>query len=384
MTGFIDSILTSHGEMSWLAFGLTVFVKGSLILCLAAVVNLALRGASASIRHLVWTVAFVAVVVLPVASLSLPGWQVPVVARIVQPAAETLVPVLDEAPQRRVTQALREERAAFPAPRAGAVPSSLSPVSVDASMSWPDVAVIVWLGGLFLVALRLVVGLAAVRLEVRRAKEVTDEGWIGLLRDLVRRIGLGKDVRLLQTHRSMVPAASGFVYPKVLLPAGADEWSVDCRRGVLLHELGHVKRGDCWTQILIQLACAAYWWNPLAWYAARKLRQESERACDDLVLDSGTRASDYAHDLLDMARYLTTSRRPLLAGPALAHRSRLEERLLAILDPRLARHRLGPVSVMAAVFVSVGIEADGGTGASTVSGTVSQLISRSAVGLAAG
>ena len=63
-----------------------------------------------------------------------------------------------------------------------------------------------------------------------------------------------------------------------------------------------MKRRDCLTHLLAQAACALYWFNPLAWMAVKRVRTERERACDDLVLASGTRGSDYADQLLEMAR----------------------------------------------------------------------------------
>ena len=122
---------------------------------------------------------------------------------------------------------------------------------------------------------------------------------------------------------------------------------------MLLHELAHVKRRDCLVQFLGQLTCAAHWCNPAVWFAERELRRESERACDDLVLHAGTRPSEYAHDLLDMARALTMTPAPTLAAVTLAHRSRLEERLLAILNPKLSRRALGRLSVAVAALAVV-------------------------------
>ncbi|HSF39535.1 MAG TPA: M56 family metallopeptidase, partial [Thermoanaerobaculia bacterium] len=111
-------------------------------------------------------------------------------------------------------------------------------------------------------------------------------------------------------------------------------------RAVLLHELAHVARGDYLAQLVSEVARALHWWNPLVWRAAGKLRLESEHACDDQVLTAGARPSDYAGDLLDIARSLHALRATAPAGLAMARPSELTGRLLAVLDPRRNRRSL--------------------------------------------
>jgi beta-lactamase regulating signal transducer with metallopeptidase domain len=124
----------------------------------------------------------------------------------------------------------------------------------------------------------------------------------------------------------------------------------------LLHELAHVKRGDLLAQNLAQLACALYWFNPLAWVAAHRLRIEREQACDDTVLSAGTKASDYANHILEIIRSLRIAKCPALAAVAMAQCSQIEHRLRAILNPRLCRRALtskGEMLVGAAVACMV-------------------------------
>ena len=100
---------------------------------------------------------------------------------------------------------------------------------------------------------------------------------------------------------------------------------------MLLHELAHVRRRDCLTQLAASTTCALYWMNPLAWYAAKALRRERERACDDAVLAAGTAGPTYAEHLLDVARAARHVTTPTWSGGvAMAHRSELEGRLMAI------------------------------------------------------
>ena len=154
-----------------------------------------------------------------------------------------------------------------------------------------------------------------------------------------------------------MPMAWGVLRPVVLLPKAADEWPETQRRAVLTHEMAHVKRHDCLTQAMAHAACSVYWFHPLVWLAARRLRVEREHACDDLVLRSGASGPDYADQLLQLARSARWSQQSLWTAVAMARPSQLEGRLLAILDPSLDRR--GPsrrglqLTVVAAGFLVV-------------------------------
>ncbi|MDQ3606622.1 MAG: hypothetical protein M3418_10630, partial [Gemmatimonadota bacterium] len=62
---------------SWPGILLVVAVKATLLLLMASLLALALRRASAASRHLVWSLALAALLVLPPLSLLLPDWTVP-------------------------------------------------------------------------------------------------------------------------------------------------------------------------------------------------------------------------------------------------------------------------------------------------------------------
>lgn len=134
-----------------------------------------------------------------------------------------------------------------------------------------------------------------------------------------------------------MPLTWGFLRPRILLPAGAMEWPSDRRRTVLSHELAHIARHDWLVQICGELTRAIYWFHPLVWFAAAKLRSESERACDDSVLNSGVDPSHYASQLLELARTLNNAHRGWSTALAFARPTNLERRFIAMLNPNLNR-----------------------------------------------
>ena len=153
-------------------------------------------------------------------------------------------------------------------------------------------------------------------------------------------LGLSRPVRLLASGRVPVAMTAGVRRPVLLLHEGARKWSPERRRVVLLHELAHVRRRDWITLLVAEMAAAVYWFHPLVWLARREARRSCERACDDLVLDAGTKPSVYAAHLLGIVRSLKPARAAALPVMAMARPSQFEGRMRAILDPGL--HRRGP------------------------------------------
>ncbi|HRI53340.1 MAG TPA: M56 family metallopeptidase, partial [Pseudomonadota bacterium] len=119
-------------------------------------------------------------------------------------------------------------------------------------------------GGLLLVLGALVVGLRigagwlGVRRLLRAAPKVRDPQWLTLLHDAQRELGVRRPVRLLRSHRSGTPLCAGTLHPAIVLPRQAQSWSAERRRLVLLHELAHIRRYDCLTQLVAQAACALH------------------------------------------------------------------------------------------------------------------------------
>ena len=100
---------------------------------------------------------------------------------------------------------------------------------------------------------------------------------------------------------------------------------------------------------LAELLRAIYWFNPLMWVACRRLRLESEHACDDEVMNQGVEGTDYATHLIELARALNHRRHSWFPAPAMARPSSLERRVRAMLNTHLDR---GPITgaTRAAIF----------------------------------
>jgi beta-lactamase regulating signal transducer with metallopeptidase domain len=331
-----------------------LLVKATIILIAALGITVMMQKASAGARHLVWLVALGTLLVVP----ALAAWAplrleiLPPLATRAEPAVAT--PAASAAPVPAVTTP-RTELSAQPTPASStpaAAPAS-SWTSRISAMSALSLVFSVWIVVATLILLSLAWSALVVRRIVRQARPLTDESWAGPLYEIADRLGLDDAPRLLRSEEAKMPFACGVLRATIVLPAESDGWTLDRRRAVLLHELAHVRRRDLLGHTLGRLACAFYWFHPLVWTAARELRSESERACDDLALSCGTRAADYAEHLLDIVTSIRRDATPSVAL-AMARRKEFEGRMLAILDPHL-RHSSPSRAQSAALIGSLAV-----------------------------
>jgi beta-lactamase regulating signal transducer with metallopeptidase domain len=330
---------------------LLLVLKVTILLAMGGLLTLAARGAPAAVRHLVWAATLIGVLALPLLVYGLPRWSLPLLPTAPLPAEAPLAPpplpmapaldlAWEEGPAAEVAPlpSVEASRAAAPAAAGPARPRDL-----------PHPLLLLWAAGTLAVLGWVVLGQLGVGRLRRGARQVRDPEWLNELHDACWMLEISRPVALLRGNETSSPMTWGLIWPAVLLPAEADAWSAERRRMVLLHELAHVQRKDCLTQLAAHLACAAFWFHPLVWYAARQLRVERERACDDIVVRTGAPAADYADHLLHVAR---SFRAPRAAGTAIAmaRPSQLEGRLLAVLDARRRRDDPSLAARLAAVL----------------------------------
>ncbi len=351
-----------------LSFLAEAAAKATAILVLAGIVTSAWRSASASTKHLVWTAGIVAALVLPIAGFGMAifgGPRIPV--SLWKPVATVLVeidePIIIDEPSgvaepvpavqpgdvveisRSSIAVTPGESAAFASPQVariglldlGAIIISSMTGSLFDSLS--STILLIWAVGALVALLPMIVALVRVQIVAQRARPTADLRWVRLIRQTPAISHLASRVRVIESDEASMPMTWGVHRPTLLVPADAAVWPEWKCRNILLHELAHVERRDCLTQIVAQIACAVYWFNPLSWVAAHRMRVERELACDDRVISAGSTATEYAENLLEVARSLRAPSFTSQTAIAMARPSQLSGRLLAVLDGR--RNRRG-------------------------------------------
>ncbi|HLY27516.1 MAG TPA: extracellular solute-binding protein [Aggregatilineales bacterium] len=333
----------------------SAWAKGTLVILAAFICLALLRRASASIRSWLCSLAVISALGIPLLTLAIPTWTLPVLPARFQVSNNSV------ASEKGMDKLFSSGAAPLPgAPpsspgnlsRSAAASSRTTALTANASQTNPlpagsrlpagpttpsafQVAIVIWFVGALLVMGRWIIQGARVWWIMRWELVIVDPAWTELCAGLATQMNIHRKIRLILSDKMDPPFTWGLWHPSILLPADALNWDPAKRRIVLLHELAHIARWDYLTQWLALLCAAANWFNPLVWKLLRHLNIERERACDDLVLVFGTRSTDYATSLLEISRATRTKPAIRAAVPgvlALEQPSNLGARIRRILD----------------------------------------------------
>ena len=333
-------------------------VKATILLGLAWIAASLLKNHPAALRHMIRACALCGALLLPVLSSLGPAWhwrvlpQLPLTEQQAATSVETVVPPLSHesatSSAEPASQPLRTSATMHPSH----FKSDLSPIAGSrVAPVWPQLLMVVWLLGAVIGKLRLLVSRLRFAVLINKTAPVDDPSWTLQIKKISHLLGIRRSVALLESKDTEVPLAAGAFRPKVILSPDYPEWPPLRRDAILHHELAHIRRWDILAQMLCQIAIAMYWFHPLVWITVRAMRAEREQACDDHVLAAGARPSEYAHELLEIASSL---RQPeFTVALAMARRSQLEGRVMALLNPMQRRGSISRKTTLAIAFLTL-------------------------------
>jgi TonB family protein len=282
--------------MSWALLGEAFWRSTALLVGGAILLRLSKRQ-SAAFRHRLVLGIFALLALLPILAVVFPAISVPFWMPVVSQTGFVTV--------REVTV------------------SSVSRPQPD-GLSWPN---ILWLVGSAVTFAPALTGTFSVFRTLRSARAFHSRALGDILESAAAE---SSTVPILLSPAVSVPMTCGLFRPRIVLPADAGDWTFSRLQAVLSHELSHIRRRDVAAQVFAHLIAAVWWFQPGVWMLRRKLRIESEMACDAEAVRNGLKPSEYASELLAIARSLGKEAR--LSSFAIGMSARpLELRLRALL-----------------------------------------------------
>ena len=188
-----------------------------------------------------------------------------------------------------------------------------------------------WAAGTALFLLWQLGSYLALRAKLSRSRRpLTDEAILAVLERESAAAGLRKPLPVY-TAAVGSPMIVGAIKPTLLLPEL--ELSTEQLSLVFRHELIHYRRRDIWYKLLLMLANAIHWFNPMVWLMVYAADRDLELSCDEAVVAGRDEAyrEEYGRCLLAVVR-AGMSRRTLFTTNFYSGKKTLKNRLATIFD----------------------------------------------------
>ncbi|HSC69165.1 MAG TPA: M56 family metallopeptidase [Cellvibrio sp.] len=146
-------------------------------------------------------------------------------------------------------------------------------------------------------------------------------------------LGLNKKIPLLYSNQIKSPLTLGLLKPAIILPADIEQQLTQSQlQHVLLHELAHIQRHDILWNWLAYWTTLLHWFNPLVWYAGKRMKADMEIACDAKVLAhlSQSDRNDYGLTLINVSQLSSNARVLSHSLGILENHRELKNRLIMI------------------------------------------------------
>lgn len=192
-----------------------------------------------------------------------------------------------------------------------------SRVSGEHATAWsvPQVLLLLWAGGFAALLAWWLIGGLCLRRRLLDGAEALSLEMYGHVEAAAAKAGLRELPRCLTVAPGNSPGLLGIFFPILTLPAGLEK---DLTRAelesVLLHEMIHVRRRDpFWLAVHVTGVCSL-WFNPVAWLLGRWIRLETEKSCDERVLELTGHPDTYAQGILKVVHLALGLPPPSLVG----------------------------------------------------------------------
>lgn len=182
----------------------------------------------------------------------------------------------------------------------------------------------------------------------RSRRPLTDEAILAVLEKESAAAGRQKPLPVY-TAAVGSPMIVGAIKPTLLLPEL--ELSTEQLSLVFRHELIHYRRRDIWYKLLLMLANAIHWFNPMVWLMVYAADRDLELSCDEAVVAGRDEAyrEEYGRCLLAVVR-AGMSRRTLFTTNFYSGKKTLKNRLATILDT--TKKRRGTLALAALLLAA--------------------------------
>ncbi|TBL80629.1 M56 family metallopeptidase [Paenibacillus thalictri] len=184
---------------------------------------------------------------------------------------------------------------------------------------------------------------------------ITDASVIQLFDQCKKRMAIHRHIVLAESSSLTTPTLFGWLKPRLILPTKVVSLLDDNQlQHVFLHELAHCRRNDIAVNWMMHILLIVHWFNPVLWYAYRRMREDQEIASDALALSclSPGQSRAYGLTLITLLENLSSPIPTAGSVNLTGNKSQLQRRIHMIKQFKTNSYRWSFLGMAAIIFIS--------------------------------
>lgn len=234
-----------------------------------------------------------------------------------------------------------------------AAPATAAPAAMPV-LSLYEILAILWLTGIVLFLLWHSIQYLLYYKRIQRSRMVADDNIKQAFHSLKDNMGISREIGLFYSNETHSPMLMGLIKPMIILPVV--KLTDQQAQLVLKHELIHYKRHDLYYKLVLLLANAVHWFNPLVYCMVHGANQDLEVMCDNAVVKDTSVAyrQTYAAAMLEIMKQ-GLQRKPALTTHFLGGKKAMKQRFKNLFDDTVKKRGKAVLCTILILTIAGGI-----------------------------
>ncbi|WP_099192633.1 M56 family metallopeptidase [Tepidibacter mesophilus] len=214
----------------------------------------------------------------------------------------------------------------------------------------------IWLFVFLLLSLLVIISALNFTKKIKTFDKINNPQTIQVFNTLKKHLKLKKDISLCYSNSIKSPFIFGFFKPKICI--SKDILNIIDHNElyyILLHELIHYKRKDLLYNLLEMISVILHWFNPIVWFAIKKMRFDRELACDYGVLEAieQNESTQYGMTIIKLSSIISNNiSKKILPIYFYENNTQIERRIIMIKSFKKDSYKISILSII--VFMLFG------------------------------
>lgn len=166
------------------------------------------------------------------------------------------------------------------------------------NINWVGWILAVWILGIAANTSWLIYSYIFMIRQINKSKALVSLDVQNIFESCIKELGIKRKIEIVMQDCFCVPAITGIIKPRLILPSSLNHSSEITIKNVCMHELTHFKYGDLVTIGFLNLINIIYWFHPLVWKSVSLIREDMEAVCDSRVTARLGEQENYVQTIL--------------------------------------------------------------------------------------